>query len=150
MKNIYLIIGIPGSGKSYWLKDKEEPNHAIFDDISQMSNPLELLKQSINSTKIKNIYISDVNFLELNVLKKAEETIKQYMGNQLFKINYVVFKSNKEISEHNVKLRNDGRKVDGTISRFYKKYEEILNYLENQSIELIETKKYIKNKKTLK
>lgn len=147
MKNIYLLIGIPGSGKSHWLNTKNTNSSCILDDISQLDKPFDLLDAAITNLKIKNIYISDVNFLELSVLKKAEQMIEDRLKNQPHSINYVVFKSTKEISEHNVILRNDGRKVQGTIQRFHKNYPQILEYLENKNLELIESKKYGKKLK---
>lgn len=147
MKNVYLIIGIPGSGKSYWLKRKEDINTCVLDDISQLNKPLDLLFSAINNPKIKNIYISDVNFLELSVLKKAEEIIQDNLKNQVHKISYVIFKSTKEISEHNVMLRNDGRQVQATIQRFYKKYSDIMDYLKHKDVTIIETQKYGKKPK---
>lgn len=148
MKNIYLLIGIPGSGKSHWLKDKESKITCILDDISQLKNPLDLLKTAINDNHVKNIYISDVNFLEISTLKKAELMIEEYCLNKQYNINYIVFKSNKIISEHNVKLRNDGRNVNATIKRFYQNYEEVIDYLTEKKPEIIETKMY--KKETLK
>lgn len=144
MKNIYLLIGIPGAGKTHWLQDKNLSQNCVLDDMSQLDNPLKLLDEAIRNPQIKNIYIADVNFLELSVLKKAESIIKNDMGNQQYNMNYIVFKSNKQISEHNVILRNDGRKVSGTIQRFYKKYEEIINFLCDKNIEIIETQCYKK------
>lgn len=147
MKNIYLLIGIPGSGKSYWLNTKKAQNDYVLDDISQLKNPLDLLENAIKDTQVKNIYISDVNFLELAILKKAESMITNNLGNQPYTMNYIVFKSDKEISEHNVVLRNDGRKVQGTIQRFYKNYPQIIDYLKNKNLEIIEAKKYGKKMK---
>lgn len=147
MKNIYLLIGIPGSGKSHWLKTKLSENNCVLDDISQLNNPLDLLNESIKNPKIKDIYISDVNFLDISVLKKAEGMIINYLGNQQYTMNYVIFKSTKEISEHNVVLRNDGRKVQATIQRFYKNYSQIIDYLQDKKLEIIETKKYSKKMK---
>lgn len=144
MKNIYLLIGIPGSGKSHWLKTKEDIKSCVLDDISQLNNPLDLLQDAINNKNIKSIYISDVNFLDLSILKKAESMIENYFNHQPYSMNYVIFKSTKEISEHNVVLRNDGRKVQGTIQRFYKHYAQITDYLQNKNLEIIEAKKYNK------
>lgn len=146
MKNIYLLIGIPGSGKSYWTNNKYTSENCVLDDISQLTNPLELLNNAINNSKIKNIYISDVNFLELDVLKKAINLIQKECNIQKYTMHYLVFKSTKEISEHNVKLRNDGRLVSATILRFHKNYENIINFLKKENYQIIESKKYKKNK----
>ena len=150
MKNIYLLIGIPGSGKSHWLEDKKQSNNCVLDDISQLMNPLVLLDKAINDNSIKNIYIADVNFLELQVLKKAQQMIEEKLMNKNHKIEYVLFKSNKEISEHNVKLRNDGRNVSATIQRFHKNYPTIIDYLKDKQVNIIEANKYTKIKKKFK
>lgn len=150
MKHIYLLIGIPGAGKSYWLQDKFLKENCILDDISQLKDPLALLQDALNNSNIKNIYIADVNFLDLLVLKKAENLIIQYIGNQHYSMSYIVFKSNKEISEHNVKLRDDGRNVTGTIKRFHKNYPEVIHYLTDKNLEIIESTPYKKMNKKIK
>ena len=146
MKNIHYVIGIPGSGKSYWLAFKESPKNIIFDDISQIENPLILLENAVKNPEIKNIYISDVNFMETKTLQKAEEIIKKFMGNNNYQEFYVVFKSTKEISNNNVLLRSDKRNVDATIKRFVNNYESVISFLElrQNNVEIIITNKYKK------
>lgn len=146
MKKIYFIIGIPGSGKSYWLNQQSTDNRIIFDDISQLKDPLLNLEKSLKEN-YKNIYIADVNFLEIKTLKNAEEIIKNFLGNQKYEFKYVVFKSNMEISKHNVMLRNDGRNVEQTIKRFCFSYDMIIDYLKEKNLEIIYSEKYKKIKK---
>lgn len=142
MKKFYLLIGIPGAGKSHWLKMKNAISDCVLDDISQLDKPFDLLDSAINDKNIENIYIADVNFLDVYVLKKAEQIIKEKLGNQSYSINYVILKATKEIAEHNVILRNDGRKVQGTIQRFCGNYTTVINYLKDKNVEIIQSQKY--------
>jgi hypothetical protein len=146
MKNIYFVIGIPGSGKSSWLNQQNAENEAIFDDISQFKNPLVKLENAIKNN-YKNIYICDVNFLEIKTLKNAEEIIKKFLGNQQYCFKYIMFKATIEISKHNVILRDDGRNVEQTIKRFHDCYDVINEYLKNKDLTIFQTEKYKKIKK---
>lgn len=148
MTTIYFIIGIPGSGKSHWLNQQEKTKSIIFDDISQMENPLLKLENAIKS-EYEKIYIADVNFLEIKTLKSAEAMIEKFSGNKKNTYKYIIFKSDLEISKHNVKLRNDGRNVEQTIKRFCNSYDVIVDYLKNKEHLIIQSEKYKKIKKSL-
>jgi len=148
MTTIYFIIGIPGSGKSYWLNQQNKEKSIIFDDISQMENPLIQLENAIKS-EYNHIYIADVNFLEIKTLKNAEKIVEKFSGNKKTKFTYIIFKSDLEISKHNVKLRNDGRNVEQTIKRFYQSYDTVVDYLKDKETIILNTEKYKKRKKTI-
>lgn len=146
-KEITFLIGLPGSGKSYWFKkliEKKENNvdnnYAIFDDISQTDPTLKNLEKALLCNNISEIYIADVNFLKENVIESAIEKIQKIInkGNideQLIPteiiIKKIIFIGNEEICKNNVSLRKDGRNVIGTINRFKHCVEKIINKYEN-------------------
>lgn len=144
-KTITFLIGIPGSGKSYWLNNIVQTNeNRIFDDISQTDPQLKNLTTTMNDINICNIYIADVNFLQQGIIEKAQErllSINKENENIVFK--YVIFLGNKEVCTKNVEFRQDGRNVKGTIDRFEKSIERVHNeYKYHPSAQFIEVKDY--------
>lgn len=142
IKKITLLIGIPGSGKSYFLSQfKTDCNNLILDDASQLENTKLILRDALNSKEIKNIYIADVNFLNINALINAEDFIKN--NTKIYELYYIIFKTSKKIALNNVKLRNDGRNVNNTINIYYNNYDEIIQYLQNKNLKIINVKDYL-------
>lgn len=127
--NVTLITGLPGSGKSHWLDTNVrylvgEQNSLIFDDISQTDPELKQLKIALNDKNTQNIYIGDVNLLEQDMLLIAQKKIQELTKETLI-FKRIIFLGNVEICTSNVKLRNDGRNVSGTLKRFEKNIEKI-------------------------
>lgn len=126
---IFLLIGLPGSGKTHWLKNKQG---TIFDDMSQIKNGMEKLKELIqNNSKTDNqqVYIADVNFCEIVTLEKAKNIIISFAGEKEIEFKYILFISTKDISINNVEYRQDGRNVIPTIKRFANKIDIVQDYL---------------------
>lgn len=164
-KEITLLIGLPGSGKSYWLKqliaNKENNHYAVFDDISQTDQTLKNLEKNLLSDSISEIYIADVNFLQENVIELAIEKIKKFIdaneiNNNINKkltstiliVKKIIFIGDEETCKKNVSFRNDGRNVDGTIKRFKNSVEKIRDKYENtENTILVKVLDYSQNKK---
>lgn len=127
--NVFLLIGLPGSGKSHWLTNKQG---MIFDDMSQIKNGMNQLKEVIQHNPEKNsqdIYIADVNFCEIATLEKAKNIILAFAEKKEIEFKYILFISTQEISINNVQYRQDGRNVIPTIKRFANKIDIIQDYL---------------------
>lgn len=120
-----LLIGLPGSGKTTWLKENANPEFSL-DDISQTDKTLKQLKHII-SLNPKEIWIADINFCDYSTLLKAQEKIKKLSQNSTF--NFLIFPKTKEECLENVKQRNDGRLVNNTIEIFYNKSIETFSTL---------------------
>lgn len=108
---ITLIIGLPGSGKTYLLNHKY--SHCdIIDDIIDLNQ----LPSKMNN----NIAISDVLFCVKNIRDKAILKLsKQYTD---VNIECVYFENDAQKCLNNVKYRDDNRKVLGFIKKYSKGY----------------------------
>lgn len=107
--HIHLIIGLPGSGKSYYASHNLQ-NIPVIDDIV-----------SINQLpNVPEFVIIDVNFCDSTILAKAKDALIEKYGYVIFYEIY--FENNAEKARTNVLSRNDGRNIEGTIRRFTKIY----------------------------
>ena len=109
---IVLIVGLPGSGKTYlanFLADMCE-YMSVVDDITS----LDQLPES------GDIAITDVNFCDSKILEKAIDMLHEKYSNAMVVVMY--FENNPDAARRNVAYRNDGRNVEGTIRRFEKIY----------------------------
>lgn len=102
---IHLIIGLPGSGKTYYA-NKHFKNIQIVDDITD-------LRQLPTA---KEFVVTDVNFCDRLTLENARNVLTKLYGEVIF--NHIYFENNPDKARKNVERRNDGRYVEGTIRRF--------------------------------
>lgn len=144
---INLLIGLPGSGKSTYLETK---NGYIFDDMSQIKDGIEKLKQLMNqdiNDDTKEFYIADVNFCDVNILNIAKQKISSLLQNKTITFKYIIFDANEEVAQNNVDYRNDGRYVKPTIKRFSKHMPILIEYIKNhyhiEQYEIIKSKKML-------
>lgn len=117
-KSIILIVGLPGSGKTYLANQLSNENR-IFDDITSLD------ELSSND----NFVITDVNFCDKNILSVAIDKL-----NKLFpyhSVEIIYFENDPDKCRNNVIYRckefNDCRNVEGTIRRFEKIYDPPYN-----------------------
>lgn len=113
---IKLIIGLPGSGKSYFLNEFLDDSWTKIDDPKTTDDPLKDFPLNIDK-----LAVVDPWFCNKTVLKSAIETLLIRYPNAEF--DYVYFKNEPEQCKINVSIRNDGRKVNGFIDMFSKLYE---------------------------
>ena len=106
---ITLIIGLPGSGKTYLANNL---SGIIIDDITS----IDQLPNDANE-----LIITDVNFCDVKILERAEEMLRERYGN--IDIKRIYFENDAEAVRKNVEYRNDGRNVEGTIRRFEPIYQ---------------------------
>lgn len=123
---IHLLIGLPGSGKSTWLASIPNKNE-IFDDISQNDPQLIQLNKLLKNNS-QNIFISDVNFCDKQILDRAINKIKELSDNQI-ELKFILFPQSSKICRLNVQQRNDGRNVEFTINRFEKLVNETFDHI---------------------
>lgn len=101
---ITLIIGLPGSGKTYLAN---QMTGVVIDDITSLDQLPNIVDKLI---------VTDVNFCDASILEKAEYIL--YERYEDVKIERIYFENNVTAARENVKYRNDGRNVEGTICRF--------------------------------
>jgi len=114
--NVFLIIGLPGSGKTHLanlLAENEESVNIVVDDITN-------LNQLPNKNECDNLLITDVNFCDENIRKKAIKKLNELYDNPYIWCLY--FENDIDKCRKNIRYRNDGRNVEGTLKRFSKIY----------------------------
>lgn len=102
---ITLIIGLPGSGKTWYARNVL--GGTIVDDIQDLKD-----LPNIND----DFTIIDVNFCDQRILNQAKHMLRLKYTNVSFQEIY--FENNPKKARRNVERRNDGRNVEGTIKRF--------------------------------
>lgn len=106
---IILIVGLPGSGKTY-LANQLSNSNRVFDDITTLDD----LPDN------DNFVITDVNFCDSKILNIAVNKLNILYPEHEVEIIY--FQNDVESCRKNIKYRcekyNDCRNVEGTIKRF--------------------------------
>ncbi len=98
MIEFLLIVGLPGSGKTYYSRQLEG---TIFDDI----NDLSLLTKDLQG----KITIIDPHFCCADILAKAKDILTKKFPD--CKIDTVYFENDLEACWKNIQRRNDNRKI---------------------------------------
>lgn len=103
--DVYLIIGLPGSGKTHYANENFK-NIPIIDDITSIDQ----------LPTVKELVIIDVNFCDNNILKYAREVLSKKYG--WINFHHIYFENDVDKARANVIHRDDGRNVEGTLRRF--------------------------------
>ncbi len=117
-----LIVGLPGSGKSYTLRKYDLVDWDIHDDLRNIGS----IEKSLLSGR--NVVIADVNLCDINVREDAEA----YLIRLNTSVEWIFFENDPEQCRKNVEFRKtqgDLREVEGTIRRFSKIYNPPENSL---------------------
>ena len=123
-----LLIGLPGSGKTHYVKNKLEYDYFVDDPRS-----LEDFPDNFISHKI--LVIADPWLCCPQIRKIAIKWLKQKYYSHQFRIIY--FENNPEKCLKNIELRNDGRNVSNTFNYLKDKYivpknSEVISIYENR------------------
>jgi hypothetical protein len=126
MKRFILIMGCPGSGKSFLANNlhKEIPNSIVIDDISLIKpNKIPSLTDGYSYAIISCPLCCERTYRERFVRK-----LKALFEPDTVAIDYLFFENNPEQCKLNIDLRSDGRKVDTTLKKMSKLYEVPVGY----------------------
>lgn len=99
---IYLLIGLPGSGKTHFGREARIP---FLDDLSQ-NGGLKTLK--IRHLK-ESFAISDYTLIKESTRQLAEKILHEMYPSAI--IDYIVWRNDPEACWENVERRKDGRKI---------------------------------------
>ena len=133
---IILIVGLPGSGKSYYIANNIKPGYTIVDDPRSID---ELPKKLTT-----NLVIADCHLCK----DTSREALNKILEIRYPKadIEYIFFENNPAQCIKNVNHRNDGRYVEPTI----KNYSRIYNIPENSTVLKVFDTESLKIKKSRK
>ncbi len=107
---VTLIVGLPGSGKSYLANTmvQEDPTLFLIDDMIEEGD-LQKAKTFIQNGQ--SGIITDPQLCLDQVRSAAEKAIQSWGGS----VQFIFFENNPKACLHNTLKRNDKRKVDGFI-----------------------------------
>lgn len=101
-----LLVGLPGSGKSYYGRKSGLP---FVDDVSQTGGVVAVWKAATTVPPPETLIISDYGFIYKEVRCKAVKLLQEQFPD--CEIEWVVFENNPSQCCNNIKHRNDGRIV---------------------------------------
>lgn len=113
---ITLIVGLPGSGKTYYANTLAAPGVIIIDDFRRGD-----LGNLPNENSFENLIIIDPNFCDSVILDFAQRVLKNHYHIDI-DIDIVYFENNAQKALRNIEFRDDGRKVSNFIHDYTKIY----------------------------
>jgi len=116
---VRILIGLPGSGKTSFIKNTIEEYNSIFDDILSIED-IARFKEDCNEYG-GLVVIADCNLCNKENLIILERILKDDIQRES-KTEKIYFENNPDACRHNTSLRNDNRNVENSInnlSRFY-------------------------------
>lgn len=111
-----LLIGLPGSGKTVYGHTLEKSNCLFYDDFSILYKEMSLEELDVAA----DLVIADPRFCDAKILESAINRFGAALQNH--KIELVYFENAPNKCQNNVRLRNDGRKVEKFIETWSKIY----------------------------
>jgi predicted kinase len=117
MKTVYFYVGLPGSGKTFYAKQKEkETGGILIDDIKEFLQ----LQNALSQNDI--VVVTDPHLCDYKMRMKAVEVCQKLYWD--INIEWIFFENNPEKCLKNVAHRNDGRKVEDFIKVLSGIYEK--------------------------
>ena len=120
---IYILVGLPASGKTYYgLKLSDKLKCTFVDDIS-LNHRVNSLEYAIRH-KEDNIVVSDINLCRSNEREKCKSWLER--NAKEYEVEFIFFENNPNACLANSKrrmLNGDDRKVDGAIQQLSEVYK---------------------------
>jgi len=101
---VIIVVGLPGSGKTYYINNNKKEGDVVQDDFVTPEN----LKIILDNGPEK-VFLADPNFCNEFVLK----TVREYVGKYTSEIEVVYFENDTDKAINNAKKRD--RRVEGMI-----------------------------------
>lgn len=118
MKTVIFVVGLPGSGKTYWANQQNDGY--VLDDPTDLNKIAKIINQ------YNKVYITDPHL----VLESNRINAQKFVENMGVKnIQWVFFENNPEACWENVLRRNDGREVKGMIFTYSTLYRTPINII---------------------
>lgn len=135
---VKIIIGAPGSGKTYHINSIKNTNNIKIDDyLNTPNNMFELVNGLYNE---KNIIITDHRFVIIDNIMNLLNTLHNLniKNNQIY---FIIYENNMNKCINNVKKRNDDiNKFIENIKLYSNNYINFVNYIEENFINIIHKK----------
>lgn len=116
---IRVLIGLPGSGKSTFIKNSIEEYNSVFDDIISQKDITRFVEDCNEYGGL--VVLADCNLCSSISMALFERTVEVHIKREL-KIEKIYFENNPVACRHNVRKRNDGRDVEGSIVNLSSEY----------------------------
>jgi len=128
--SILVIIGLPASGKSSYIKQNNYENYNIYDDFIPKFNNGNILQDIKNK---KNICLIDPRLCNITIFNKYISSIEKYVDKK--NISLILFENNKDKCLENLKKYRKElySNYESTIN-FYSHIYDIKNYNNYNSI----------------
>jgi hypothetical protein len=114
MRQIVLVVGLPGSGKTFFA-------HEHFPDALIIDDPRDRESDLPSHDDFETLVITDPHLCRDEILKTAITILS--VRYRVDRIAVTFFENDPVKAKANVKLRNDGRKVEWFIDTLTKIYE---------------------------
>ena len=111
MSKVRIIVGLPGSGKTYYAEHNSFG--ILFDDPAASQDTFDELKNAVTSGQ--DVTITDVYAIESKARCIALTTLKSW--NPDCEIEWLFFENDLESCIANIKRRDDGREVSSEFVR---------------------------------
>ena len=110
IQNIYIIVGLPGAGKTTYAKKLLNPSSILLDDFFVIySSGVNLPWNNKIQNDTKEIIITDCHCCIEAYQKKLNQLISSFFPNA--KIIWIMFENNKENALHNSRYRKNYKSV---------------------------------------
>ena len=114
---IFLLVGMPGCGKTYLGNQLSKELDAVFIDDVNLNNGIQQVKNAV-AGHVSPLVVADVFLCR----EKEREAAKKILEDRGYDIEWIFFENDPEKCLKNVRRRDDGRKVEGLIRQLTKEY----------------------------
>lgn len=134
--NIFIIIGLPGSGKSTYLNNNStyfqnlRKHGYIFDDVLNNYNFVQIMDKLKQNENNYDVFFADPRFCDINIFKSVLNDILTYYDKD--KIQLIMYENNPEDCINNKKeLKNEIESLSKTYNIYDEEYAKYKSSIRN-------------------